>query len=332
MGDFMNILAEKQKELLRLKEIISKEEYSKKEKEYLDLYYELRNKNDKRFYSKLTLEQRKKIHKFILTVYKIKNRIGNFSYEVIKDEREKTDRPIIFALTHVGKFDIEVTSESIKDHYYLLSGDFEHIQGIIDAPFIALNGVIYFNEIVKEDRQLASKKMIDHLNNNGNLMYFPEGTWNLSPNLPMLPCYWGIVDVAKKGNAIIIPVAAEQYGKHFKINIGKNIDMNFYGDSNEEKTKAINDLRDCLAKLKWEIWETEPMIERQNITGKEWDEYISERFKEWPYFNEEYISGLIFKPKNVVEGEEVYAPVKKLIPNRNNAFLYNKRLNDDIFK
>ena len=328
----MNILAEKQKELLKQKEVLTQEEYSQKEKEYLDLYYELRNINDKRFYSKLTLEQRKKIHKLILMVYKIKNRIGNFSYEVIKDEREKTDRPIIFALTHVGKFDIEVTSEAIKDHYYLLSGDFEHIQGIIDAPFIALNGVIYFNETVKEDRQLASNKMIEHLKNNGNLMYFPEGTWNLSPNLPMLPCYWGIVDVAKKGNAIIIPVAADQYGKHFKINVGKNIDMNLYGDTKEEKTRAINDLRDCLAKLKWEIWETEPMLEREKITGKEWGKYVSARFKEWSYFNEEYIKGLIFKPKNVVEREEVYGPIKKLVPNKNNEFLYNKRLKDDIFE
>ena len=328
----MNILAEKQKELLKLKEILTEEQYSEKEKEYLDLYYKLRNINDKRFYSRLTLEQRKKIHKLILIVYKIKNRIGKFSYEVIKDERQETDRPIIFAVTHVGKFDIEVTSEAIKDHYYLLSGDFEHIQGIIDAPFIALNGVIYFNEKIKKDRQLATKKMIEHLKSNGNLMYFPEGTWNITPNLPMLPCYWGIVDVAKKGNAIIIPVAADQYGRHFKINIGKNIDMNLYGDTKEEKTRAINDLRDTLATLKWEIWETEPMVDRTSLKGTEWDEYVADRFKEWPYFNQEYIKGLIFKPKNVVDREDAYGPIKKLVPNKNNAFLYNKRLHDDIFK
>ena len=31
-------------------------------------------------------------------------------------------------------------------------------------------------------------------------MYFIEGTWNLTLNLPMLPCYWGIFDIAKKVN------------------------------------------------------------------------------------------------------------------------------------
>lgn len=57
-----------------------------------------------------------------------------------RDYREK--RPIIFAVTHVGKFDIEVISEAVKDHYYLLSRDFEHLQGLPDARFLALNGVI----------------------------------------------------------------------------------------------------------------------------------------------------------------------------------------------
>ena len=265
-----------------------------------------------------------------MLIYKIKNRFGGFTYELIKDERSLTNRPIIFAVTHVGKFDIEVISESIKEHYYLLSGDYEHIQGIIDAPFIALNGVIYFNEKDKDDRKSASKRMITHLKSNGNLMYFPEGTWNLSPNLPMLPCYWGIVDVAKQSNAIIIPVAADQYDKHFKINIGKNFDMLEYEDTISGKTNAINDLRDELATLKWEIWETEK-TSRNKIKNNEWAKYISDRLQEWPYFSEEYIKDLIFKPKNVVEHDEVYGFTKKMIPNKTNAFLYNKRLKDEIF-
>ncbi len=247
----------------------------------------------------------------------------------IKDNRSSTDRPIIFAVTHVGKFDIEVISESVKDHYYLLSGDYEHIQGIIDAPFIGLNGVIYFNEKDKEDRKSASNRMIDHLKQHGNLMYFPEGTWNLSPNLPVLPCYWGIVDVARKSNAIIIPIAADQYNKHFKINIGKNFYMMKYDDDLVGKSKAIRELRDELATLKWEIWETKKVL-RSEIKDDEWKDYIADRFKEWPYFNEKYIKNLIYKPKNVVEHDEVYEFSKRMIPNNNNAFLYNKRLKNNI--
>ena len=320
----MNILAEEQRKLYE--KGLSEEEFLRREKKFLELYYSLRNQEEEKIWSKLSLRQRQDIHWMILSIYKLKNFFGGFRYNLIKDERTETDRPIIFAVTHVGKFDIEVVSEAIKDHYYLLSGDYEHIQGIIDAPFIGLNGVIYFNEKVKEDRKSASLKMINHLNEGGNLMYFPEGTWNITPNLPMLPCYWGIVDIAKKGNAMIVPVAADQEGKLFIVNIGKNFDMNLYGDGVEEKSRAIQDLRDTLSTLKWEIWESKGITKREDLTGNEWNVYVQERFKEWPYFNEEYIEGLTYKPKGYESHEKVFEPVKKLTPNRNNAFLFNKRL------
>lgn len=320
----MNILAEEQKKLFE--KGISKEEYSKREKEFYQLYYKLRNEDEKKWWNKLTLEQRKNIHCLILIIYKIKNRLGGFNYQIINDKRYETNRPIIFAVTHVGKFDIEVISEAIKDHYYLLSGDFEHLQGIIDSPFLGLNGVFYFNEKDKKDRKEVCQKMINHLNNNGNLMYFIEGTWNLSPNLPVLPCYWGIVDIAKKGNAIIVPIAADQYDKTFIINIGENFDMNKFGNSIEDKSLAINSLRDTLATLKWEIWESIPKADRKNIDSYEWEKYVFDRYSEWPYFNDEYINNLIYKPKGVVNAEEVYAPIKKLVPKKENAFLFNKRI------
>jgi len=319
----MNILADKQKNMLA--KGISEEEYLKREKEFLELYYELRSNDEKKWWNKLTLEQRKSIHWLILQIYKIKNRLGGFSYEILSDKHIATDRPIIYAVTHVGKFDIEVISEAIKDHYYLLSGDFEHIQGIIDAPFLGLNGVFYFNEKDKNDRRAVSQKMIDHLKQNGNLMYFIEGTWNLSPNLPMLPCYWGIVDIAKRGNAIIVPVAADQYEKKFIINIGENFDMNLFGDSLEDKSLAIDSLRDVLATLKWEIWESVPKIDRGQLVVDEWDKYVAARYREWPYFNNEYIEELIFKPKGIVTHEEAFSHVKKLVPKKENAFLFNKR-------
>ena len=324
IDQLMNILADKQKELFN--PTLSDAERAVKEKEFLDLYYKLRNKDENGFLGRLSLKTRKRLHKLILLVYIIKNHLGGFSHEVIKDERTKTDRPIIFAITHVGKFDIEVVSEAIKDHYYLLSGDYEHIQGIIDAPFLAVNGVIYFNEKVKSDRAAVSEKMIKHLKSGGNLMYFPEGTWNMSPNLPMLPCYWGIVEVAQKSNAVIVPVAAEQYGKHFKINIGANFDMQQFGCDAHEKAKAINSLRDILATLKYEIWESEPVLNRAELSGNEWDDYIEARFAEWPYFNLEYIDGLVYKPKGVIEKSEAFAHLNSITPTMQNAFLLNKRL------
>ena len=289
----MNVLAKKQKQILssqNRKKVLSQEEFN-------DFYFKLRHRDEKGVLGQLSLKTRRKLHKLVLMVFTIKNRISGFRCVIVNDKRCKTNRPIIYALTHIGKFDIEVTAVAIKEHFYVLSGDYEHLQGTIDGAFLLLNGVFYFNEFIKRDRKSVSEKMIDHLKEGGNIMYFPEGTWNLTPNLPVLPCYWGIVDIAQKGNAIIVPVAVEQYGKRFKVNIGEEIDMSLYGIGSDERLKAINMLRDILATLKWEIWETEPIKKRCDIRADEWNKYITRRFKEWSYFSMDYINKLTFKPK-----------------------------------
>lgn len=317
----MNILAEEQKRLYE-SESLSDREFCSREQRFLALYYKHRAKTENSFLGKLSLKKRKQLHGLILSIYKIKNRLGGFTFEVLHDGRTQTERPIVFAITHVGKFDIEVVSEAIRDHYYLLSGDYEHLQGTIDAPFLNANGVFYFNEKIPADRKEVTQRMIDHLRQGGNLMYFPEGTWNLSQNLPVLPCYWGIVEVAQKGNAVVIPVAAEQYEKHFVINIGSNFEMKAYGT---DKASAIGDLRDALATLKWEIWENQPAEQRKNLNLDEWDAYIATRFQEWPYFNLSYINQLIFKPRQIVPYEEVFAHLQQLAPCKENAFLFRER-------
>lgn len=297
------------------------------EKEYFDLYFALKAKDENSFFGRMSHKTRKRIHKLVLSIIVIKNHLSGFSYEMISDKHTAVDRPVIYAITHIGKFDIEVISEAIKDHYYLLSGDYEHLQGIMDGTYLLLNGVFYFNEHVKEDRTLVVDRMIEHLKAGGNVLYFPEGAWNMSPNLPMLPCYWGIVDVVRKSGASIIPIAIDQYGKHFKINIGENIDLSEYGESKEEKAKAINYLRDVLATLKWGIWETEHH-NRNEIQQTEWDDYISVRLNEWTYSGLEYIERLVFKPKGIYSRDDVFKHLDRIIPSKANAFLFSKRNHD----
>ena len=320
----MNILAEEQRKIFEVG--ITEEEREKREKEFFDLYYRTRAKDEKSFLGTLSHKTRKRLHKIILLIFIIKNKISGFSCKVIKDERKKTDRPIIFALTHVGKFDIEVSAVGIKEHFYLLSGDYEHLQGLIDGAFLLVNGVLYFNEKVKKDRSEIVEKMINHLKNGVNLMYFPEGTWNLKSNLPILPCYWGIIDIARKNNAIIVPVAVEQYGKDFFINIGKNFDVQVFDEDDKGKSKAITILRDVLATLKWEIWANQPLQKRSDLKGNEWEEYVKARLAEWPYFDLDYIDGMIYKPKNITTYEMAFEHLEFLKPNENNAFLFDKRL------
>ena len=318
-GEIVNILNEKQH--LMFEKEISKKEYEDRKKDFLDTYYDLREKVDNSFLGKLSIKQHKNLHWLAYSLICLKSKFSGFSYEILKSKPEKSDKPIIFAVTHIGKFDIEILNWAIKWHSYILTGDFERLQGTVDGTFCDLNGAVYFNERVKEDRISASERMIKVLKSGTNLMFFPEGAWNLSPNQPMNPCYWGIIDVAKKGNAVILPIAIEQYGKHFKIAFGDYLKVFNY----EDKSIAINTLRDEMATLKWLIWETE-FTSRSDISESYWKKYVAERLAEWSGFTEEYINGLVFKPKGITEPTEAYAHLETLSSNPYNAFLFNKRL------
>ena len=282
-------------------------------------YYYARNKCEKTFVSNLTHEQRLKLHPLLLSLIRLKNKKAGFKINLLENSSVPTDKPKIFCITHIGKFDIEVVSEIIGEHYYLLSGDFENIHSTIEEKFLGFNGVVYVREDDKEDRKKSKEKMIDILKNNGNIMYFPEGTWNLSPNLPVVKCSYGIIDVAMKANAIIVPVAIEQYGKQFISIIGKNFEVDKYSDN--DKIVAIEDLRGELASLKWKIWETVQPSIRKDIQKDEFDSFINERLKEWPNFTLNEFLDRVYKPKDIEDAEVVFSFLNSINLNKENAFL-----------
>ena len=80
------------------------------------------------------------------------------------------------------------------------------------------------------------------------MLIYPEGIWNLTENLPMMKIFPGAVQAAKECNVPIIPIAIEQRGKHFLLNVGDELDF-----TDTEEGVAVQILCDTLATLKWEI-------------------------------------------------------------------------------
>lgn len=280
----------------------------KKTEEYSEYYVKRKRFEASHLYN-LSLNTKKRIHPILLSVIRLRNRINGYHQTVIGDSRKKTDNPMIFAVTHICKEDIEIVSEAIKEHYYLLSGDFEHLYDTLDGLFLALNGVLYFNEKDRADRHDVKDRMIQILKGGGNIMYFPEGTWNLSPCLPVLPLYRGIIDVALDAHAIIIPVAIEQYGKQFVVKIGSNFDPQTYGKHG--KAEALATLRNRMAELKWEIWESVPAVNRKDIPNNYYEKFLEEKIEGWTLTLEDFRAG-IYKNIENMPPDEVFWPIRKI--------------------
>ena len=282
---------------------------------------------------------RDKLHPILLSFIRLDRKyINKQNFTIIGDKRKKTDKPVIYAITHVGMYDYQIVSEAIRDHQYPFAGDPETMYRSTDGLVLALNGVVLCDTDSKEDRHIATEKSKELLRANENLLIYPEGIWNLSPNLLSLPLFPGIINMSLETGCDIIPVAVEQYGNEFYVNIGENFKLDNTQVSDKDNLKEYvnqkrQELREKFATLKWEIFESVPLEKRKNLGTyeEEYEKFINTRLNEWvdpktkkPYYNKQILKKRTFREKNVDMAEDVYSYFQKVKINKNNAFMFRK--------
>ena len=210
------------------------------------------------------IKWRKRIHKIMFAIIKMKRVLLHQKLTILHDEREDTDKPIIYACTHIGRYDIEMALESIQDTCFLFLGSPGKLYRSLDGVLVYLFGFIGCDTTEKEDRHIAKELAIRTLKQGGNILIFPEGAWNITENQVVMKLYTGTIEMAIRSGADIVPIAIEQYEKSFYINIGKNMSLDKATNLNE-KRRLSDDLRDILCTLKWEIWEQFPIVQRSSL-------------------------------------------------------------------
>ncbi len=225
----------------------------------------------------------------------------------------------IYAVNHATKYDIPYAGIAIKHHAWLVIG--KQPLDVLDRLAFWLNGSIWIDRKERNSKIQGTRKMLEVLQAGDNLLIFPEGTWNTEPALPMLPMAWGVIDLAQKTGRPIIPMAEEYYGSDCYIKFGEP--MWCRPDGN--KSEKIQALRDALATLRWEIWETLPQVYRADLTGREWDKEIVDRVTAYPKLNFAYEQSCVRREKGVTNPVEAFAHLNHLIPCRENAFLLRRK-------
>ena len=260
------------------------------------------------------IELRKKIHPLINLILKIDQLLSKEQNVVISDKSNANpNAPKIFACTHIGGNDIQRTFQIIKEPAYLMLGDPGILYKMPIYQGLKMNGVIPLETKNRTDRKIAYNRAIELLQNGGNLLIYPEGAWNVSPNEVVMKTFTGTVRMAKETGVEIIPIGVEQYGKTFYFNVGENygIDRNT-SMSDDELNKQ---LRDKLATLKWEIMETQPMLKREELPDDYLEEFQAEIVGRCNYgygFSLEDALSESFHDKTITTPEEVFAHLETM--------------------
>ena len=125
-------------------------------------------------------------------------------------------------------------------------------------------------------------------------MWFPEGTWNLSNNLLMLPMRWGIIETASMADAQIIPMAL-MYDREKKECYAK-FSQPLYGEQLADFWNGIQSLRDAVATLRYELMEEYVEVHPRCVQSAEvWQKEKNDVIAEYPPLDWEYEKSVIYK-------------------------------------
>lgn len=236
------------------------------------------------------------------------------------------DRPIIFAATHGFREDVEYSLLTANRHAYILIGSLSQIFRSFDGLTAWASGTILVDRTDKKSRAASKEKMICALNSGTNILMFPEGAWNISPNMVMNHLFPGVYDVAEKTGAYVAPIATHREGKYVYGVLGKAFDISRYS-----RTEGVRILRDKLGSMRWKLIERYSPAKRNSLPRGEaaeryWKERIDSLTHEVPFYDYDVEQNTVYVQKDVVPFREAFAHLHAICPTLKNAFLFNKRL------
>lgn len=280
---------------------------------------------------------------------KVTNILAGGDVEITVDGQDNIpDGAVIFACTHQSVLDTFCYIPYCSKHCLILfNSDVNRLLILAQTD----SGLILVSKIEKdvENRINAKLDMIKILLKGHSIWYFPEGTWNLSPNKLHLPMSYGFLEIAKKAQKPVVPVVMEcsydtstdkERITELQIKYGQPIIVN----SNDSLIKKLEEYEKCISTMRWQLFEKKGLFNRNNITNWDYINYLKGNFKnlelgkknldlerrrirgaENEFYKSHHINDIPFNEKGELQQLD-FLDSLNLIPNHNNAFLFNKRL------
>jgi 1-acyl-sn-glycerol-3-phosphate acyltransferase len=234
------------------------------------------------------------------------------------------NRPIIYASTHDSVYDAPNAIMLVNNHFYILGGAVEQIFNTFDGVSLWLNGVIVVDRNDKKSRKASLAKMQRAIELGANILICPEATWNLSDSLLVLKLYSGIFELAKRTNALVVPIVTHIEGNNCYAVLDDPFDIATY-----TKEDGITALRDKMATIRFEL-----LNEFSNFTRYELEADGKILKDTWEKHKKELVSQAMphhdmnsdynvykYKDKNVIEYKEAFAHLDYVKITKDNAFL-----------
>lgn len=237
--------------------------------------------------------------------------------------------PVIWASNHAFKDDGLATILAAKRHAYLLFGSLPQFYNTFDGITAWLNGLVMVNRKVPASRRASTAKAVRAMKFGADLVVFPEGVWNKSPNALLIDLWPGICRIACETGAKIVPVVhyIRDCSNQEKNNpIHTVIDDPIRIDNLSERA-ALEHLRDILATWFYLMMEVYGKTTRENLLRESssvevWEQQLIDRVKTATRYDTEIELRVDYRPKWKALPQEVWRSVADISELTKNNVLY----------
>lgn len=228
------------------------------------------------------------------------------------------DEPVIWCANHSFIEDTLATVLAAAGrHGYILFGSLPHFFNTFDGLAAYINGVVMSNRKMAKSRRSSVEKCVRVLRFGADLIAFPEGVWNKTPDRLMLDLWPGMYRIARETGCKAVPVAhyiADPRGKP-KDNpihtvVGEPLDI-----AQLEEKEAIALLRDTIAGWYYLMMEKYGQSTREQLLGEcatsreAWDDYLARHTAAVRYYDLAIETSADYRPKWKTEAASVWQPV-----------------------
>jgi len=244
---------------------------------------------------------------------------------VVRKESVPSNIPLIYASTHSFHDDVTLALKAIDAPVYLLFGNLPVFFHTINGISTWAMGTILVDRASKESRAASRNKMVLAIELGADLLVYPEGVWNKTPNVCVQKLFPGIYDVAEETGALVVPIGSiSQDGTSYAI-LDCAFDITQY-----DRKEGMNVLRDKLATLKYELMAEYATGLRSEFgygekPYKYWENHINALIHSaGPYYDHALEKVAHFREKGEFTEEEVFDFLYKVSLRKENAVIFAK--------
>ena len=216
-----------------------------------------------------------------IATFLVKNMITKDAEWISDGNKDFPSGAVIFAHSHQGVLDNFVWIPEVDKHGLIL-----HQQEVSKLLIMSqlCTGLVLVKRSDKESRSNAKLDMIKLLLDGHSITYFPESTWNLSPNKLHLPLNYGVIDIAKKAQVPIIPVVHEYSfdtsSKKVKITkVHSRYGDPIYVKEEDSLIEKLSQYEEAISTMRYELIEEKGVYKRLEISNSDYINFMRFNFK-----------------------------------------------------